>query len=259
MLIGHEVINIIIKKGIKSGKPLPEEWQKVILTIAGDPRVPKSSPSYRKWWDLIDKKYIEEFSSWLSRFDLSLFLKAVEIYSRESGNEDMKRMFPSRKLFLEGLHNKNLIGGSRLFVGSDMARYFTRNYDKDEIPKYTKLEEKDICIICLRVGELHMIEGSHNSYLWIFDKLPDGNKLFDYDKKHFRKHELGMGLKQRYMTKFRRKNADPPFNIMHHSASLLWQKKALSAFKKLGLKVKPEWVLSKSDYKEFRERFGLSL
>ena len=36
------------------------QWEKFILSVAGDPRIPKDHVNYRKWWSYLGNKRIEK-------------------------------------------------------------------------------------------------------------------------------------------------------------------------------------------------------
>ncbi|MEI8647018.1 EH signature domain-containing protein [Paraglaciecola sp. Hal342] len=95
---------ILIDRAPKQG--VDESWQNAVIAIAGDPRVPKSHPRYMKWWSQLTNAQSKKVQGWLSKLDLKLFLEALEDYSKSSRDDDMIRMFPSRKHFLEGMHKR---------------------------------------------------------------------------------------------------------------------------------------------------------
>lgn len=193
--LGHEILSILIDKAPTAD--LCKEWQNLILEIAGDPRIPKTSPKYQKWWAILGEKRIEKVNGWLSKFDLLLFLEVLENYGINSGKEDLQRMFPARKKFLEGLHKQNMIQGSRLFVSSAADAYLRKNYKKSELPQYATCGGT-ISVIYLNIQGHHMVEGSHSFSLWIYDRLPKQATLLQYGKNKFSNRELGIGLSEQY-------------------------------------------------------------
>ncbi|MBI9088309.1 MAG: hypothetical protein JEZ12_03775 [Desulfobacterium sp.] len=195
LLLGHEILSVLIDKAPVS--ELNREWQDVILGIAGDPRVPKGSVNYQKWWQILGDERIAKVHGWLSKFDLLLFLEVLHEYGKNSGKIDLERMFPARKKFLEGLHKQKLIHGSRLFVSTAADRYLKRHYKSSELPQYAVCNS-DISVIYLNVQGRHMIEGSHSFSLWIYDDLPGNTNVLDYGQHRFSSRELGVGLSEEY-------------------------------------------------------------
>ena len=257
--IGHEAIKILLDKTIIVKKVVPDKWLKFILLIAGDPRVPRSSHKYRFWWYQLDQKYINAVRCALSRFDLKLFLDALEEYRRRTNNDELRRMFPARKKFLEGLFDLELIGVSRLFIGSNAESFLNKNYDKRELPNFARLNERDKCIIYMQVGDMHMIEGSHSSYLWIYDELPEPDSILNYDQMNFETRKLGLGLMEKYKAKIQGSlfKREMPHQIKHTPNKYKWQKDAIQAFREHDVIINPEKVLSVEDYKQYKRIYGL--
>ncbi|OXS13722.1 hypothetical protein CGX12_18140 [Zobellella denitrificans] len=113
--IGHAALEILIDR---AGLDPSDAWQDFILRLAGDPRIASTANNYREWWQPLGTERIQRVRCWLSKEDLRLFLQAVEQYGIESNNQDLQRMFPARKRFLEGLFRLKLIRGTRLLLGN---------------------------------------------------------------------------------------------------------------------------------------------
>src|SRR5690606_33067965 len=96
--IGHVALEILIDR---SGQEASEAWQEFIINLAGDPRIASSALNYREWWQPLGEERIQKVRGWLSKEDLRLFLRAVEQYGIEAQNDELQRMFPARKIFLE--------------------------------------------------------------------------------------------------------------------------------------------------------------
>ncbi|NWH06735.1 EH signature domain-containing protein [Desulfobacter latus] len=250
-LLGHKIISILIDKAPES--ELCKEWRDVILNIAGDPRVPKTSLNYMEWWEPLGQQRVNKMQTWLSGFDLLLFLEILENYGKSSGNAVLQRMFPARKKFLEGLYKNKMIHGSRLFVSTSADNYLQSHYKKSELPGYA-ICKGGASVIYLNIKGHHMVEGSHSFSLWIYDKLPEESSLLDYSINSFEQRELGIGLKEKY----EHENIDSleyPINIRHMPH---WQHKTIEAFSKLNIKINPESVFSIEDYQEYKQKYGLS-
>ncbi|MCV6589933.1 MAG: EH signature domain-containing protein, partial [Marinobacterium sp.] len=190
--LGLEALQILIDRS--PPEQISESWQSTILTIAGDPRVPISSENYRRWWSLLGEPRINKMRGWLSRFDLALFLEVLDAYGKESGNADLQRMYPARKRFLEGLLKQELVGHTRLFLSRRADRYIRQNYRQGEVPQYAMLKESDISVIYLKVREIHLIEGTHDTKLWIYPQLPSNAQLLSYEVRQFTKAQTGSGM-----------------------------------------------------------------
>ena len=253
--IGHEVIRILTGKAIEKGVELPENWLKIVLNIAGDPRVPATASSYRIWWSQLEQACVDCVLRVLSRFDLKLFLEALDEFADRSNKHELKRMFPARKRFLEGLFDLDLVGTTRLFIGRGAKSFLQRTYEAKDLPRFADLRDANKSIIYLQVGHLHMIEGSHNSYLWIYDKLPESN-LLNYSINEFAVRELGMGMKEQYKNQFGMATYFP-HRITHNPNGLGWQRRAIQAFHEQGIHIQPEKVFSNNDYLYYKIHHGL--
>lgn len=278
LLIGHAVLKILIGKISRAEIPMPENWMKIILTIAGDPRSPTVSNNFQTWWQRLDKDEINKVRGWLSRFDLDLFLRALEAFSYQSRDEDLRRMFPARKRFLVGLYEQGLVSHTRLFIGRHAVRFLLENYDEKELPVYAALNDKYKSIIHMKVAGYHVIEGSHQAKFWIFDQLPKDAKVFDYNIKKFSQAELNSGLEAEYhmfrkknlrrfpemrrklsgFSEMRRRRSGPSFpqRIVHYP-NVAWQSKVVEAFDRLGVKLDVEELLTPEDYQVYKQKYGL--
>ena len=254
-LLGHEILKILISRA--PSNDVHDSWRNVVMQIAGDPRIPKSHPRYQKWWLHLDDHLRQKVIGWLSRFDLRLFLEALENYSKYSRSQELLRMYPARKRFLEGLLDKNLVEITRLYLTSGFRDYLRRNYKKDHLPEFSNVSTGDKSIIHVRLtGHTHLIEGSHSAKLWVYKGLTEKAIVRDYTKKSVSYRDLTSGLSEEmYDENGKRLLID---SIIHHPP-LTWQNKTLSALKAAGLVINPEDVLTENDYFEYKRKFGLTL
>lgn len=248
-LLGHQILTILIDKAPVSG--VADTWLNVVLAIAGDPRVPLSHPNFVKWWSQIDSKLRMKVQGWLSKLDLRLFLEALEAFSNRSRNEELKRMYPARKHFMEGLLNRQLVTGTRLFLSAAAERYLKRNYKPEHLPNYS-LVDGDRSLIHIQLGGVHIVEGSHNCKLWIYEKLDTSAVVFDYSKKHLTYRSLTSELSDKMV------NLSIPTkaSITHSPYNFNWQNKALTALQGIGVPIDSKDVLSPEDYRIYKRQYG---
>lgn len=251
-LLGHKILQILIGRAPKSG--IDDSWLNVIMAIAGDPRVPTTHPKFQKWWQIIDPSLNQKVRGWLSRFDLRLFLEALENYSFGFGRGDLKRMFPSRKCFLEGLLNKGLITETRLYLSSGAARYLQNNYKREHLPHFSRVTTGDRSIIHVQMGDSHLIEGSHSCYLWIYPRLDSSAIVFNPNQTNVSYSSLTQGLSDKMAIKGTPSRA----NITHNPASFSWQRKAIEYLKSIRINISAKDVLSQADYQAYIRRYGVS-
>ena len=80
-LLGHSAIEALVNNAVGRRIELPEHWLQTILSIAGDPRIPRTDERYRKWWAQIPSQIINLVYERLSGFDLKLFLEVLENFA----------------------------------------------------------------------------------------------------------------------------------------------------------------------------------
>jgi len=249
-LLGHQILNILIERA--PSENIHESWLNVIIAIAGDPRVPKSHQRYINWWSHIPEMYISKVRGWLSRLDLKLFLEALEDFSNSSYDFEMKRMYPARKRFLEGLYDNKLIQNTRLYMSRQMALFLRKNYKAEHLPDFSTVADGDKSIIYVDLGSAHIIEGSHSCYLWIYKALDPSATVFDYGKTKETYSGLTSGLDRNMWNK----GCGSSANITHNPTHFNWQRKAIDTLSDLRVPVTVKDVLTPEDYRKYVRRFG---
>ncbi len=243
-LLGHEILSIMIDR--LESNAISDAWQKVILSIAGDPRVPKVNHNYQKWWMLLGESRISKVKGWLSKFDLNIFLEILEDFGNASRLRDLQRMFPARKKFLEGLIQHGLVLNSRLFLSRNATKYIDEKYQKNEIPLFAESYGDSTSMIYLQVAHCHIIEGSHNFQIRIFPKYPNLSSLLDYSKISYRRSELSNEIELAYLKEFGRQSVLPI--AVTHTGYLVWQHKVIQYLTAQGIKLDISKLLTENDY-----------
>jgi hypothetical protein len=251
-LLGHKILKILIERA--PSENIHESWLNAIMAIAGDPRIPKSHQRYIIWWSHIPAHFIAKVRGWLSRLDLKLFLEALEDFSNSSYDPEMRRMYPSRKRFLEGLYDKKLIQNTRLYMSRKMAHFLKNNYKSEHLPDFSIVADGDKSIIYVDLGDAHILEGSHSCYLWIYKALDPSATVFDYGKTQETYNGLTAGLDRKMWDK----GVGALANITHNPANFSWQRKAIETLADLRVPVTIKDVLTPEDYRTYVRRFGAS-
>ncbi|SDZ85681.1 EH signature domain-containing protein [Microbulbifer marinus] len=251
-LLGLEVLETLIDRS-PDGE-VSEPWQNVILSIAGDPRVPRSNPNYQKWWSLLGEHRVSKVRGWLSRFDLKLFLDVLEQSARDGKIDDMERMFKPRKAFMEGLLESGAVSESRLFLGSYAEHYVRKQYKREELPAFTRVHSPQTSMIYLNLGgKVHMIEGSHSFRLKLLDKLPSNQKIRNYDIRAIDDSYLRSQL----MFDYRREYGDTDEGLeLTHDVHFNWQRKAIAYLKYKGVQVEAGRLIHPDQYRAFKKKVG---
>ena len=183
-LLGHRALEILIDKTPDSGPS--EVWRNTVIAIAGDPRVGTKSQDFQNWWQFLGPGRAKKVTSWLSRLDLKIFLDVLEASARNSNNHAIRRMYPPRKIFMEGLLNQNMVVQSRLILSGEASAYLKSNYSNDDVPEHATTRSGHTSIIYLElVGGLHMIEGTDNFKIKILNSLPSSPPILDFRVKSF--------------------------------------------------------------------------
>ena len=251
-LLGLEVLEILIDRSPQG--EVSQAWQNAILSIAGDPRVPRSNPSYQKWWSLLGDQRVTKVRGWLSRFDLKLFLDVLEQSARDGKIDDMERMFKPRKAFMEGLLESGLVSESRLFLGNYAEHYLKKQYKREELPAYAKVQSPQTSMIYLNLaGSVHMVEGSHSFRLKLLDKLPSNQKVRNYDIRVIDDSYLRSQLMFDYRREY---GASEEALELTHDVHFNWQRKAIEYLKYKGVKAEPAKLIHPEQYRAFKRKVG---
>jgi hypothetical protein len=247
--IGHAALEIMIDR---AGSEPGDAWQNFILSLAGDPRIASSSKNFREWWQPLGEERIGKVRGWLSKEDLRLFLQAVQQYGVESGKQDLQRMFPARKLFLEGLYRLGLIRHTRLMLGRLAKESVHRILGEEMKTEFARMDGimNDKAVIYLDCGDFHLIEGSHSFKVWVYLAQP-GTSLQSYERNHFTHSDLISGLPQKYRETY----PSLPYEAIAHNGT--WQRKVFEFLANNGIGLDLEQLLSRQEYRSYLSRFGI--
>lgn len=246
--IGHAALEILIDR---AGAEITEAWQDFVIGIAGDPRIHSSAHGYQEWWKPLGDARIEKVRGWLSREDLKLFLQALEQYGVESGKADLKRMFPARKRFLEGLYNQKLIRNTRLMLGRSAEGVVKRLLGNEIKTNFATLEGQlsDKAIIYLDCGDFYLVEGSHSFRIWVY-LAPPGKMVTSYDFSSFSHGDLTHTTPAQYQAMYQL-----PYEAVTHNGP--WQSKVIDFLAEHGIEVDVESLLTPVEYRGYLARYGV--
>lgn len=242
MNIGQAVCAVMIEKCIKHPKRMPEAWLEIVLKIVGDPRRPTSSSSYQKWWVGMKIEHERYLRRWLAGLDLHLFLKILKDCSSDRA---LERMYPARQAFLEGLLEHYEVEDARLFLGYEAASFIRRKYGRDSLLAHGLLSDRNKSIIYIRVAGHDFFEGTHSYAARLGVDLPPEHPIIARTKTRFSMFEVTTTL-----------DNDASFYVRHWPP-LGWQKNLIDGFHQLGLRIKPEHVLTREDYLMYRRKYGV--
>lgn len=248
--IGHVALEILIDRAADDPG---ESWQSFMLNLAGDPRIASSATNYREWWKPLGEARISKVRGWLSKEDLRLFLQAVEQYGIETQKDDLQRMFPARKLFLEGLFKLKLIRNTRLLLGTKAQLAVKKILGSEVKTSFARMDGQmaDKAVIYLDCGDFYLVEGSHSFKIWVYLAAP-GELLRSYDKSTFTHSDLTIVIPGQY------KKIYPglPYDAFVHTPNS-WQSKVFQFLADNGISLDIEQLLSKHDYRAYLAKFGM--
>lgn len=255
-LIGHAVLRSLISRA--DANSVSDAWRNTILSIAGDPRVPKSHPKYLTWWSRLEPALINKVLGWLAGFDLKLFLDALKQYGQDRNDEDLQRMYPARKRFLEGLLNQGRVNNTRLFISRNMKQYLMQAFREEKLPAYAIVRDKKLqrSMIYLNVADVHIIEGSHNRAVYGVSRLPQASQILDFGIREFHERDLGMGLLEQYEKEFNGNGGDQ-LKVTHHPENFNWQNKVIQYLQGQGVALDIEKLFTSDDYRRYKRIYGL--
>ncbi len=248
--IGHAALEILIDR---TGQEPSDAWQTFILNLAGDPRISSAATNYRQWWQPLGEARIQKVRGWLSKEDLRLFLQAVEQYGIQSHNDELQRMFPARKLFLEGLFKLKLIRNTRLLLGNRAQQIVKGILGKEVKTSFAPMDGamSDKAVIYLDCGDFYLIEGSHSFKIWVY-LAPPSDMLTSYEKRIFSHAALTSTIPAGYKKRY---GNLPLASIVHTPHT--WQHKVFTFLADNGIGLDMEQLLSRQDYQYQLRRLGI--
>ncbi len=244
--LGHVALSIMIDKLENAHQEPGQLWKDIILEVAGDPRVSEQKATYREWWSLLGHHRVELMRAWLSRFDMELFLRIIGEFAKN--DFDMDRMFPQRKKLLEHIFKQNNVGMTRLFLGSQAERFVRDWFNDSKSLFFTRLNDSKLTVFYYRIGNVHVVEGSHVFAMRILNELPPNCALTKYNE-YEGKRELGKGLEERYYASFRRgelRTRVQDLEVINHNGA--WLNRAIDALKRRGVNIKEDEILPRSEW-----------
>jgi len=249
--IGLAALEIMIDRASEAPG---EFWEKTILSIAGDPRISERAKLYREWWTPLGIERVRKVRSWLAKADLKLFLRALEEYGVVTGNQELQRMFPARKVFLEGLLSQGVIRDSRLMLGHEAKKIVERILDNEFSTAYMDISGTnnmgDKSVLYLDCGDFHLIEGSHNFKIWVYLEKPS-DLVTNFNVTQLSHFELTTVVPKEY----RQNHPGLPYKDVIHTSQ--WQNRVIQFLADNGVSLDIEKLFNKSEYKAFIRRHGI--
>jgi hypothetical protein len=172
----------------------------------------------------------------------------LEGHAETSNDDEIQRMYPSRKNFLYALDDKDLVLNTRLFLSYSAEQYLLKNVNKEHLPAYSRVRDGSKSLIYVEMNGAQIVEGTHSCYLWVYKNLDDSAAVKDNERSLFTYSELTTDMNLR-MHKLK---CQATANIQHNPTNFNWQKKAVTQLKQQNVKIEIGDVLSDKDYKQYK-------
>lgn len=169
--LGAAALRILVDRSIRenSGR-LPDRWGMRVAVIGCDPRLPRRSKEFNRWWSWAANTELDVAKGWFTGTDLKEFLAIL----KGSLGTNAERMFERREQFLLERHRAGKIRDARLVLIDDAMRDAQTRF-KDQLPSsFARMRRNvnGISVICLRFDDFYMVEGTHIFSLRLFKKFP---------------------------------------------------------------------------------------
>ena len=158
-IAGIEAILLPLKNDTSS--ILRNDVEKFLVKSFGDPRVTPAN------WAGVSEEVIQIINSWLTSKSLKMFF---EIISRFQGSH----MWEPRRKFWTAINEREWINDAWVVLNTKGARYakqLAQEHEDNAFLSHGSLNftEIDKCFFIMRVGNLTIVEGTHNFRVRIFD------------------------------------------------------------------------------------------
>lgn len=243
---GLSLVEALITRPNKTPAP---EWIDTILDIAGDPRMSHTA-GWSTWWQPLHPEIRDTMIRWLSDQDLELFLRTIEEYGNRTNNEKLKRMYPDRQQFLRGLQHSGMVRETRLYMPESARSFVRRTLPPRMFQTISHLEgTPDQSVIFIDCGTFHIVEGSHDFKIWIYEGKPH-ERLVRRDRFSTHIGKLRQSLADEYEA-----NGQHNRGVSHNG---IWQYPALEFIRQtLNVDISPSSLMTKSSYLEMLSKKGM--
>lgn len=167
-------LKILISRSIKENRSrLPDKWGARVAMLGCDPRLPRRSLDFNRWWSWAGDPELAVVLQWFTGSDLTKFLALL----RGSLGPDAERMFERRERFLRARHSAGKIRDARLVLVEDAIREARRLFPEQANTSFARMRrnQEKISVICLQFDNFFMVEGTHNFSLRLFCGFPIQN------------------------------------------------------------------------------------
>jgi len=174
--IGEYVVRLLILRMMEFKANNFDKWISFIIELLGDPRSVSVPSKHYIPWSRVGEKYKEYLIRYLSREDLELFLDVL-------GDSDynIDAIYQYRKKFWKNF--AKYVQFTKLFVNNHKYQQLPHNIQKRfniHNSAYGKISDSKRSFIYMDLGEIKVIEGTHNAKVRLYTKSP-----IDLEKHYF--------------------------------------------------------------------------
>lgn len=246
-MLGHAALEILIDR---AGADAPgREWAEFVLTIAGDPRMTHSE-SYAEWWSVLGAERAATVTAWIARGEIEIFLEYLREIARR--DEAMNRQFPPRKHLLEGLVRAGVVRRSRLILAPDVRVALRAALPKGGMDASAELRgggNRMRAIIYLDCGDFHLIEGSHNTRLFLYMGVPSP-RIIDPRTRSFEYDSLTKDIPERFESIWRATGSRYVTGVEDVWHQGIWQRRVVDFLRLRGIDIDPALLMDANSYRK---------
>lgn len=171
---------LVLPLADERGSGIREDVEKFLIGTFGDPRV---SPAE---WAGVSDRALEIVYRWMTSKSLKIFFDIIDRF------ED-SHMWEPRRRFWTGIDEREWIDDAWVVLndnGADIARDLARDHEDKAFLSHGNLNfhEGEKCFFIMKVGDLTIVEGTHNFSVRIFD--PDADNAPRLRSKFYERNEI---------------------------------------------------------------------
>ena len=156
------------------------EWINFIMDMLGDPRTVSLQTAHNVQWNRVGEKYKDFLIGYLSREDLGLFLETLSSPEHDD-------IYKYRKAFWKPF--AKYVRFTKLFITKheymQLSDNMRRRFSLSNNSAYSFISDRERSCIYIDLGEIKIIEGTHNVMVRLYSDVPISLNKRQYDYTDF--------------------------------------------------------------------------
>jgi hypothetical protein len=181
--VGEYAVRKLIEKMMITTNIKYAKWVTYIIDLIGDPRTVSVTTAHNIPWGRVGEKYKEFMIRYLSREDLDLFL---DVLGDSDPNIDV--IYQYRKKFWRNFGK--YVQFTKLFITNhkyyELPENIKRRFDRHN-SAYSFISDFQRSFIYIDLGEIKIIEGTHNAKVRLYTDSPIDLSSYNFDYTDFYK------------------------------------------------------------------------